>query len=516
MIYFSIIGFNDCKIDKSAPHATGGATLKTFMAFRDEIDKVYLFYTKTGEAKDEDLIKACELNGKEMKREKRNIELTNIELSFVPSPIDYKIVYNEMHAKIIELMTTHKILDEEKIINISSGTPTMTACWVLLQQSGIIPKAKLIQAYPPHYQRKTKVPVEVVDFDIKDFPQIKNRDVLKQQLQNQIVKVEKMEEQISLSEIHNKFPAFIGRSSALTKVKEEILRLSGTDSHVLILGEPGTGKELVANALHQFSNRKKNPFKTVNYAGKPENLIESELFGHTKGAFTDAKSARKGLFRSADKGTVFIDEIGDLPKGIQERLLRVIEYGDVIPEGMDEVIKVNVRIVAGTNQDIPAKVKRGAFKIDFLTRLTSLIEIPPLRHRKEDIPELIQHFGGHELHLSQDCIKKFQQKNWKNGNVRELQATIEQAQTINKNSPIEWEDIPPTAISILNSKSDQIPLPELPLPLPLKAKKDYDYNDAIIEKARSIGKTDEEVDSLLGQAGRRVEANRKQRKKQKK
>ena len=263
MIYFSIIGFNDCKIDKSAPHTTGGATLKTFMAFRDEIDKVYLFYTKTGEAKDEDLIKACELNGNEMKREKRNIELANIELSFVPSPIDYKIVYNEMHAKIIELMTTHKILDEEKIINISSGTPTMTACWVLLQQSGIIPKAKLIQAYPPAYQRKTKVPVEVVDFDIEDFPQIKNRDVLKQQLQNQIVKVEKMEEQISVSDLHEKFPGFIGRSSALTKIKEQIVRLSEADSHILILGEPGTGKELVARALHKLGKRKKYPYKTV-------------------------------------------------------------------------------------------------------------------------------------------------------------------------------------------------------------------------------------------------------------
>ena len=514
MIYLSILGLNDCYVDLLSPHATGGATLTTFMHYIDEIDHVYLFTTKTGDQEKDELVKkAAESNEKIMKLEKKGVKFTLIELNFFPNPTDYKIVYNEMRAKIIELMSTNKLLDEKKLINISSGTPTMTACWVLLQQSNVIP-AKLVQAYRPEHRKKTNTSVQEVDFNIDNFPKINNRDVLKEQLKNHIVKVEKMEKQISVSDLHDKFPGFIGRSPALTKIKEEIVRTAKIDSHVLILGEPGTGKEFVASALHKLSNRKRFPYKTVNFASKSNSLIESELFGHTEGAFTGAKKARKGLFVSANKGTIFIDEIGDMPKNIQERLLRVIEYGDVKPEGMDEGYEVNVRIVAATNQDIQKKVKDNLFREDFLSRLGGLIKIPPLRERKEDILDLIQHFGGNELNLTSDCIKQFQMADWKNGNVRELKAMVDQAKTLNQDEPIEWENIPPTAISLLN-QDDTISLPDLPLPLPLNSYKEYDYNDAIIDKARNLAKSDGEVDRLLGQQGKRIEANRKVREKKK-
>jgi len=513
MIYFSIIGMNDCHIDIFSPHMTGGATLTTFMHYKDEIEQVYLFKTKTGDLeKDQMVKKGAEINEKVMKSEKRDIQFTTIEFDFFPSPIDYKIVYNEMRAKIIELMAVNKILKKEKIINISSGTPTMTACWLLLQQSNIIP-AKLVQSLPPEYRKKTNTSVQEVDFSIENFPKIENRDVLQQQLKNQLVKVEKYQQQLSVNELHDRFPGFIGRSKALTDIKEQIISYAKSHEHVLILGEPGTGKELVAQMLHKLSERKKHPYKIVNLGDKSDSLIESELFGHTVGAYTGAKKARKGLFISASKGTIFIDEIGDMPKTIQTRFLRVMEYGDVKSEGMDEPYTVDVRLVAATNQDISDKVKKGKFRTDFLTRFGPVIELPPLRHRKEDILDLIYHFGGNELNLSEDCLKKFQNENWSLGNVRELKGKIEAAKTVKQDRPIKWEDLPRTAASILE-KPDA--LPDLPLPLPLSSKKEYDYNDAIIKKARKIANNkSEEVDRLLGQAGKRVDANRKLREKKK-
>jgi DNA-binding NtrC family response regulator len=210
-----------------------------------------------------------------------------------------------------------------------------------------------------------------------------------------------------------------------------------------------------------------------------------------------------------------MDEIGDMPKSIQTRLLRVMEYGDVRPEGMDEGYEVNVRIVAATNKNIRKRVEKNLFKMDFLNRFTLKINLPPLRDHKEDILDLIQHFGGNELHLSEDCIMKFQTEDWKLGNVRELKAKVDAAKTVKQDELIEWEDIPQTAISILN-EANAISLPDLPLPLPLKSNKEYDYNDAIIDKARDFAENDEEVDRLLGQGGQRIEANRKQRKKLKK
>ena len=512
MIYFSIIGMNDCHIDQYLPHMTGGATLTTFMHYKDDIEQVYLFTTKTGDLEKDQMVKKAAVdNEKVMKLEKSDIQFTTIEFDFVPSPIDYKIVYNEMRAKIIELIAVNKIIKKEKIINITSGTPTMTACWLLLQQSNIIP-AKLVQSLPPEYRKKTNTSVQEVDFSIENFPTIENKGVLQEQLKNHIVKVEKLTQQVSVNELHDKFPGFIGRSKALTDIKEQIISYANSDANVLILGESGTGKELVAQFLHKLSGRKKHPYSTVNLGDKSHSLIESELFGHKKGSFTDAKESRKGLFVSTNKGTLFIDEIGDMPRNIQTKLLRM-EYGDVKTVGMDESYKVDVRIIGATNQDINDKVEKKHFREDFLFRFTLVIELPPLRHRKEDILDLIYHFGGNELNLSEDCLKKFQNENWSLGNVRELKGKIEAAKTVKQDRPIKWEDLPRTAASILE-KPDA--LPDLPLPLPLSSKKEYDYNDAIIKKARKIANNkSEEVDRLLGQAGKRVDANRKLREKKK-
>ena len=205
------------------------------------------------------------------------------------------------------------------------------------------------------------------------------------------------------------FSNIIGKSSKIKIVFEKIKSISATDSTALILGESGTGKELVASAIHFNSNRKDQPFITVNCAAIPESLIESELFGHLKGAFTGAIQNKSGKFKLADKGTLFLDEIGELPLSMQAKLLRVLQEGTIDPVGGDKSEKVNVRIVAATNKDLRKEIKEKNFREDLYYRLSILpIDIPPLRERKEDINLLVQHFIEHfKGSLSKDLIFDF-------------------------------------------------------------------------------------------------------------
>jgi DNA-binding NtrC family response regulator len=475
-----------------------GAVLTTFMKYLEDIETVFLFTTKTKDIKDQMYKEYADMTEKVMKQNKKNIILSMAELDFYPSPIDYKLVYHEMKAKLTELMDKNNILNDQKIINISSGTPTMTTCWILLQQSGIIPNAKLVQAYPREYQKKTKEPVDEVDFKIQGFPEIKNRDVLKEQLDNNLVKVEKLKEQLTARDIHNKFPAMIGRSPKMKKVKEDILRLAPTDNNVLIIGEPGTGKELVATYIQENSKRAGLDFLKINIGGKSSGIIDSELFGHKKGSFTGASRDRLGYFRANKGGTIFIDEIGDAPLDIQEKLLRAIEYGEITPVGEEITYKVNVRIISATNQDIKQKVEEGKFRQDLLSRLGQLIKIPPLRERLNDIEEIIE-TKYYDLNLSDECKEHLLKEPWDGANVRELLTTLDSAKSLNQSEPIERDDIPSTAMDLLLEKKSGIPLPNLPLPLPLVSKKEFDYNHAIIRKARSMTNKRIEVDRLLCQ-----------------
>lgn len=514
MIYFSIIGTNDCRLDLKEPFTTCGAVLTTFMKYHEDIETVFLFTTKTRDSKDEMYKEYADMTEKVMKQYKKNIILSMAELEFYPSPIDYKLVYHEMKAKLTELMDKNNILNDQKIINISSGTPTMTTCWVLLQQSGIIPNAKLVQAYPREYQKKTKEPVDEVDFKIQGFPEIKSRSVSQQQIENIMVKKEKLEDQVFTQEIHNKFPALIGRSPIMKKVKENILRLAPTDNSVLIIGEPGTGKELVAEYLHKKSKRAGIHILKINIGGKASNIIESELFGHKKGSFTGANKDRKGYFRAYNGGTIFIDEIGDAPLDIQEKLLRAIENQEITPVGEEITYKVNVRIISATNQDLREKVKKGEFRKDFLSRLGLTIKIPPLRDRRSDIPEIIE-TKYPDVNLSSACRELLNNELWDGANVRELLSVMDSAKTLPQDKPIERDEIPTTAMDLLKDDKSDLPLPDLPLPLPLEARNEFDYNDAIIKKARNMaGGSRSTVDKLLKQS-KGVEKNRVLREKKK-
>jgi len=240
----------------------------------------------------------------------------------------------------------------------------------------------------------------------------------------------------------------IGESKAIKVIHDLIDKVSPTDARVLITGENGTGKELVAHNLHQKSKRSKAPFIEVNCAAIPSELIESELFGHIKGAFTSAVKDRLGKFESANNGTLFLDEIADMSLAVQAKVLRALEENKVQRVGGNKDISVNVRVIAATNKDLNFEIKNGRFREDLFHRLAViLIEVPPLKDRKEDISLLIEHFikvlskdQGLELKsFESKAIKSLKNYPW-SGNIRELRNVIERLMILG-NNPITQENI---------------------------------------------------------------------------
>ncbi|UAB77902.1 phage shock protein operon transcriptional activator [Erythrobacter sp. SCSIO 43205] len=229
---------------------------------------------------------------------------------------------------------------------------------------------------------------------------------------------------------------FIGQSGAFLDAVERASKAAPMSRPVLVIGERGTGKELIAERLHRLSDRWDEPLVTMNCAALPETLIEAELFGHEAGAFTGATKARAGRFEEADKGTLFLDELGTLSMGAQERLLRAVEYGEVTRIGSSRPIRVDVRIVAATNDDLPALAKTGEFRADLLDRLSfEVITLPPLRVREGDVAVLAEYFArrmSSELHwhdwpgFASHVVEQLENYEWP-GNVRELRNVVERA-----------------------------------------------------------------------------------------
>ena len=220
----------------------------------------------------------------------------------------------------------------------------------------------------------------------------------------------------------------VGRSPAMQEIYRVLARLMQTDLTVMITGESGTGKELVARALHDYGKRRSGPFVAINMAAIPRDLIESELFGHEKGAFTGANARSSGRFEQAEGGTLFLDEIGDMPMEAQTRLLRVLQQGEYTTVGGRTPIKANVRIIAATNKDLRILIQQGLFREDLFFRLNVVpLRLPPLRERSEDVPDLIRHFfelvereGLPAKQLDQDALERLKRHRWP-GNVRELE-----------------------------------------------------------------------------------------------
>jgi len=256
------------------------------------------------------------------------------------------------------------------------------------------------------------------------------------------------------------FHQLIGKSPSMQKIYDLIERISDSSSNVLITGESGTGKELVAKAIHYNGVRKEGPFVAINCAAIPETLLESELFGYKKGAFTDAKSDKKGLIFEANEGTLFLDEITEMPLTLQAKLLRVVEEREVRPLGDTNSYPIDVRIISTSNRDIASLIQQGRFREDLYYRLKVIdIEMPPLRERREDIPILVQHFihkFSKELKkgisgVSEGALKVLVSYSWP-GNVRELENIIQRAITLSQHEVILQDDLPASIIQKTDEK----------------------------------------------------------------
>ncbi|GAB6066562.1 sigma-54-dependent Fis family transcriptional regulator [Aquifex pyrophilus] len=350
-----------------------------------------------------------------------------------------------------------------------SGTPVVIPS---VKRSGIFANKTGIGKYLTDKHHLVAVPVKVggeIEGVLVTFKEFENTESVEKFLETLSVignllgmffKLhEKMEEErkeweeerkLLTRELQEKYTlhGIIGRSKAVRRLIELVEKVAKSDSTVLLLGESGTGKSLIARTIHYESPRKEKPFVTVNCAAIPENLLEAELFGYEKGAFTGAYAPKKGKFELANGGTIFLDEIGDMPLSLQAKILRVLQDREIERLGSEKTIKVDVRIIAATNKDLKKLVEEGKFREDLYYRLNVIpIYVPPLRERKEDIPLLIQHFlkefnekYGKEVYLTKEAMERLLEYDYP-GNVRELSNIIEQLVILNEGK-VDTTDLP--------------------------------------------------------------------------
>lgn len=288
-----------------------------------------------------------------------------------------------------------------------------------------------------------------MDYITKPFKVDEIKLVIEKSLSRKKLKKENKRLKKQLGE-DSSFDSFIGQSDEIIKLKKLGGRVASTNSTVLIRGESGTGKDLIAKAIHAASDRARGPFVTINCAALPENLLESELFGYKKGAFTGAFKDKEGLFKVADGGTFFLDEIGNTSMAIQVKLLRVLEDKIITPVGDTKPIKVDIRLIAATNSDLEEAAKTGSFRSDLFYRLNVIpIHIPPLRSRVDDITLLIDHFvkkyckrmNSEPKEIVPEVMEALLKYNWP-GNVRELENSIERAILLSRSKIIKLADFP--------------------------------------------------------------------------
>jgi transcriptional regulator with PAS, ATPase and Fis domain len=295
------------------------------------------------------------------------------------------------------------------------------------------------------------------------------------------------------------FPQIIGESLAMRGLLSLIKKVAPTDSTVLILGESGTGKELVATSIYENCLRKNKPFIKLNCAAIPTELLESELFGHEKGAFTGATNFKPGKFDMANEGTLFLDEIGDMPLNLQSKILRVIQEKEFYRVGGSNTIKVDVRFIASTNQNLEKLVQEGKFREDLYYRLNVFtLHLPPLRERKEDIPLLVDCFLQNlpkKVEISSVALQMVMAYTWP-GNIRELKNVVESAAVIAENGFIEPAQLPGTITgAFVNSDSKEV---SLPVNLPLDERINEIEKSMIIEALRKTGGVQVRATELLG------------------
>ena len=359
-----------------------------------------------------------------------------IEYCELSRPTEFGEIYTATVDAVQDVLRRHRD-GVDLTFHLSPGTPAMAAIWILLAKTRF--PAELIESSREHGVRTVSIPFEIsVDF----LPDLLRRP-------------DKALEQLSagLPPEAPEFDEIVHRGRAMKRVILLARRVAPRCVPVLIEGETGTGKELLARAIHRASPRREKPFVAVNCGAIPAELVESELFGHEKGAFTGATRSRKGHFAEADGGTLFLDEVGELPKPAQVKLLRALQEGEVLPVGSSRAVRVDVRIIAATNRPLHAEVAAGRFREDLFHRLAvAVLRLPPLRERREDLPLLIDFVlrqvnqesrgqpGFVEKKLSAGASNLLLRHAWP-GNVRELQNTLRRAAIWTPEATIKEEDI---------------------------------------------------------------------------
>ena len=307
----------------------------------------------------------------------------------------------------------------------------------------------MITAYGTIHQAVEAFKEGAIDYIVKPFDVNELKFVVAQGLEKRKLRAENIQLKKELKEKYS-FENMIGKSKEMQEIYNLIEKIAGSDSTVLISGESGTGKEIAARAIHFLSLRKDKPFVSLNCGALPESLLESELFGHTRGAFTGAVANKKGMFEAAEKGTIFLDETGDMSQATQIKLLRTLQDKKIRRVGGTEEFAVDVRIIGATNQDLKQSILEGKFREDLYYRLNVIsFEMPPLRKRKDDIPLLVTHFlqkycqkmGRKVKRLTPEVISVFEAYPWP-GNVRELENVIERIVAIEERETITRKSLP--------------------------------------------------------------------------
>ncbi|MGO1297138.1 MAG: sigma-54 interaction domain-containing protein [Vibrio sp.] len=379
-------------------------------------------------------------------RSKTSVVIQRVRLH---SPIDYSSITKVMHKQLDTVYSN----SDKVYLNLTSGTPAMAAVSVLLGKGRV--KCQLVQTSPQGQIIEVDIPIDFA----AEYKKSSSSAISQLASQNPV--------------LNSAFNSITAKSELMHDVIRKAQKLAYSDLPALILGESGVGKEVMATAIHKASQRTDKPFKAVNCGALPENLVDSILFGHVKGAFTGAHKDHAGLFEQADGGTLFLDEVGELPLNIQVKLLRALQQKEITRVGDVDTNSIDVRIIAATHQDLFSMTADGSFREDLFYRLAvGVIEVPPLRKRKEDIPELINTFmleinrqaENHPLfgckEISEDTIKFAASYSWP-GNIRELWNTLHRAVLWSENDCISVDELKSSILSsdkkIVKQKDFSIP-----------------------------------------------------------
>lgn len=399
-----------------------------------------------------------------MVQEKLNILIVDDDasirnmLSIVLKKDDYKVFIAENGKSAIENLKKKKIdliISDIKMPDISGidllrKIKTVNTAIPVIMITAFASTADAIEAMKLGAEDYVTKP-----FNLDELKIVINKAIYKSKIENENIRLK------TRLETRTDFEKIIGQSKKMLEIYDLIETIAKTDSTILINGESGTGKELIARAIHNKSNRSGENFVSINCGALPENLLESELFGHKKGAFTDAYTDKKGLFEESDNGTLFLDEIAEMSQQMQVKLLRAIQEKKIRAVGDNREIEVNSRIISATNKDLKESIKNNEFRSDLFYRLNVIsIEIPPLRERKVDIPLLLDHFINrfnkkfekNIIGIEKSVLELFVNFQWP-GNIRELENYIERAVTLEKSEYISLDSIPQDLVYDISDKS---------------------------------------------------------------